>query len=764
MKHDTQLVTRVSPLRLPPVTVVQGRLNPSMIEDDISFAQLWRVLQKRRWTIFASVGLMLALALAVSLFMTPKYEGVSVIEVNKENADMLGLDDMTGMMGGSDGLDYNVSLQTQADVLKSDTLAFQVAQQLGLEKRKEFALRPGWSNVEQVKAELQLPLEKAPLRQQRIRDAFEKNLTVKTVPGTREIRVRFLSPHPQVAADVVNTLVNDFMEQYFRTRYSATAQASDWLSKQLSDLKTQVEISQEKLNSYQKQAGILGTDETQNVVMAKLEELNQQLTAAEANRILKETVYQLTKTGNAELVSGMAGSNLIGAQGAAAGANSLALIQNLRAQEADLKVQYAQAATKYGSAYPKLIQMRNQLQELDGDVRTEIGKLAARAQNDYIAAKNAENMLRASFDKQKTEANRLSDSAIQYTIMKREVESGRQLYQDLLKKLKEAGVLAGLRSTNIVVVDPGRLGAKPVQPNFPLNMALGLGIGLLGGMVLAFVRDSIDNTVSTPAQAEEITALPSLGFVPMMGNGRRHLHLPIGKKVPLEYSILENPSSQLAEAFRALRTSLLLSNVDSPPKTILVTSALPQEGKSTTSMNLAIALVQQGARVLLIEGDLRRPTLHSRLNIGTPSLSGALASRNGDRPTITEHPNVPGLFFLPAGPKPPFPAEALASERMKELLNTWREEFDFVVIDSPPLLSVTDAVMLSRSADAVLLVVRSEQTTRQSLLRARDLLRRAQASLVGVLVNDVDVNSPDYYQNYGYYGSKYGKEYYDGNN
>ena len=764
MKHDTQLVTRVSPLRLPPVTVVQGRLNPSMIEDDISFAQLWRVLQKRRWTIFASVGLMLALALAVSLFMTPKYEGVSVIEVNKENADMLGLDDMTGMMGGSDGLDYNVSLQTQADVLKSDTLAFQVAQQLGLEKHKEFALRPGWSNVEQVKAELQLPLEKAPLRQQRIRNAFEKNLTVKTVPGTREIRVRFLSPHPQVAADVVNILVNDFMEQYFRTRYSATAQASDWLSKQLSDLKTQVEISQEKLNSYQKQAGILGTDETQNVVMAKLEELNQQLTAAEANRILKETVYQLTKTGNAELVSGMAGSNLIGAQGAAAGANSLALIQNLRAQEADLKVQYAQAATKYGSAYPKLIQMRNQLQELDGDVRTEIGKLAARAQNDYIAAKNAENMLRASFDKQKTEANRLSDSAIQYTIMKREVESGRQLYQDLLKKLKEAGVLAGLRSTNIVVVDPGRLGAKPVQPNFPLNMALGLGIGLLGGMVLAFVRDSIDNTVSTPAQAEEITALPSLGFVPMMGNGRRHLHLPIGKKVPLEYSILENPSSQLAEAFRALRTSLLLSNVDSPPKTILVTSALPQEGKSTTSMNLAIALVQQGARVLLIEGDLRRPTLHSRLNIGTPSLSGALASRNGDRPTITEHPNVPGLFFLPAGPKPPFPAEALASERMKELLNTWREEFDFVVIDSPPLLSVTDAVMLSRSADAVLLVVRSEQTTRQSLLRARDLLRRAQASLVGVLVNDVDVNSPDYYQNYGYYGSKYGKEYYDGNN
>ena len=764
MRHDTQLVTRLSPLRLPPATVVQGRLNPSMIEDDISFSQLWHVLQKRRWTIFACVGAMLVLALAVSLIMTPKYEGVSVIEVNKENADMLGLDDMTGMMGGADSLDYNVSLQTQSDVLKSDTLAFQVAQQLGLEQRKEFGLRSGWPNAEQVKAESQLPLEKAPLRQQRIRETFEKNLTVKTIPGTREIRVRFLSPDPQVAADVVNALVNDYMEQYFRTRYSATAQASDWLSKQLSDLKTQVETSQEKLNTYQKQAGILGTDETQNVVMTKLEELNQQLTAAEANRILKETVYQLSKTGNAELISGMAGSSLIGPPGAAAGANSLALIQNLRAQEADLKAQYAQAATKYGSAYPRLIQMRNQLQQLDTDVRTEIGKLAARAQNDYIAAKNAESMLRVSFNKQKTEANRLSDSAIQYTIMKREVESGRELYQDLLKKLKGAGVLAGLRSTNIVVVDPGRLSATPVQPNLPLNLALGLGIGLLGGVALAFVRDGLDNTISTPAQAEEITSLPALGFVPMFGNGHKGLHLPIRKKGQLDCSILENPSSQLAEAFRALRTSLLLSNVDSPPKTILVTSALPQEGKSTTSMNLAIALVQQGTRVLLIEGDLRRPTLHSRLNITSPSLSGALASRNGDRPKITQHPGVPGLFFLPAGPKPPFPAEALASERMKELLSTWREEFDFVVIDSPPLLSVTDGVMLSRSADAVLLVVRSEQTTRQSLLRARDLLRRAQASLVGVLVNDVDVNSPDYYQNYGYYGSKYGKEYYHGNN
>lgn len=763
MKDNNKLVPRVSTIGPLPATVIERRPVPPPTEDDISLSQLWHVLRKGRWTILVCMGVTVALALVVSFLMTPKYEAVSILEVNKENADMLGLDNMTGVTGGSDSLDYNVSLQTQASVLKSDTLAFQVAEQLGLETRNEFALRTGWPNAEQVTAELTLPLDKAPLRQQRIREMFKRNLSVKTIPGTREIRVRFLSPDPKLSADVVNALVNDYMEQYFRTRYSATAQVSDWLSKQLSDLKAEVETSQEKLNSYQKQAGILGTDETQNIVMTKLEELNRQVTAAEANRILKETVYQLTKGGDAELISGTAGSSLIGPQ-AAAGANSLSLIQNLRAQEAELKVQYAQASTKYGSAYPRLLEMRNQMQQLESEVRTEIGKLAVRTHNDYVAAKSAESMLRQSFNRQKAEANRMSDSAVQYTIMKRDVESGRQLYQDLLKKLKEAGVLAGLRSTNILVVDPGRLSGIPIQPNFPLNIALGVGIGLAGGVLLAFVRNSMDNTVSTAAQAEEITSLPSLGFVPMLRSTRRSVALTRRKHPPLQCSILENPSSRLAESFRALRTSLLLSNIDSPPKTILVTSALPQEGKSTTSMNLAVALAQQGARVLLIEGDLRRPTLQAQLNIASPSLSGALSNRSDDRPDITQYASVPGLFFLPAGPKPPFPAEALGSNRMKYLLNTWREEFDFVVIDSPPLLSVTDAVMLSRNADAVLLVVRSRQTTRQSLMRARDLLHRAHAPLVGVLVNDVDMDSPDYYKNYGYYGRKYDKEYYDGDN
>ena len=734
-------------------------------EDDISFTELWHVLLRRKWIVIGSTLIMFAAALALTLRSTPRYEASSRIEINKENSDMLGLDDMTGMMGGgSDSLDYNVTLQTQANVMKSDSIAHQVTQELGLEKRKEFALEPGWFNADEVNAERSLPLEKAPLRREKIQKVFEKNLTVKTVPGTRMIEVSFLSPDPQVAADVVNHLVNDYMERYFRTRYSATAQASDWLSKQLDDLKAQVESSQEKLNNYQKEAGILGTDENHNVVMAKLEQLNQQLSAAEANRITKEAVYQLTKTGNAELVSGMATSTLMMGQ-SMPGGSPLSLIQNLRAQQAQLKEQYAQASKKYGAAYPKLIQMRSQMEQLEADIQSEIDKVAARAQNDYKAAKTAEDQIRASFERQKAEANRLNDSAVKYTIMKREVESGRQLYEDMLKKLKGAGVLAGLRSTNIVVVDPARTTAEPARPRYPLNLGLGLGVGLLGGIALAFIRDNMDNSIRTPEQVEMITSLPSLGYIPEIGTNPGEKRFALKKAdVSPQWSILDKPSSHVSEAYRSLRTSILLSSADIPPKVILVTSALPQEGKSTTSLNVAIALAQHKTKVLLVDADLRKPTLHTRMGLTSTGLSSSLASRNGHRPDFVQHSGLQNLWMLPAGIKPPFPAEILGSQRMGELLINWREDFDFIVLDTPPILSVTDAVVLSRIADAVLVVVRSEKTTRQSLLRAKEILRKAQAPVIGVVVNGVNVNSPDHYHSYGYYGSEYGKGYYSDEN
>jgi capsular exopolysaccharide synthesis family protein len=568
------------------------------------------------------------------------------------------------------------------------------------------------------------------------------------------LQVRFLNPDPNVAVAVVNTLVNDYLERNFQIQYRATAQVSDWLSSELTNLRAQVEASEQKLVEYQKQAGILGSDENNNVVMTKLEELNKQLTTAEANRIFAHTVFQLVRSGDPELLSSAAGSNSIGGSIGQANANSLTVIQNLRLQESQLKAQYAQAATKYGSAFPKLVELRSQLNSLNTSIQTEIQKLYARAQNDYLVAKKSEDVLRASFESQKAQALKLNDAAIHYTLQKHEVEANRNLYEALLTKLKEAGVLAGLRSTNVVVIDPARTTADPARPRYVLNTALGLLVGLFGGLVYAFVKSGLDTTVRTPQQVEAATALPSLAILPEVKIRTRHYPLLRKKTHQAGVSVLADPSSEIAEAFRTLRTSVMMSESDRPPQLIMITSALPQEGKTATSINVAITLAQQNCNVLLVEADLRRPQLTSRLGVSPATGLSELLSGNAELHHYTQFPGFPNLFLLSAGSRPNNPSELLGSNRMKAAIDFWRHRFDFIVLDTPPVLSVTDPVLVSRYADAVVLVVRYGQTTRQSLVHTSEILARAKAKVAGVAVNRFDLNSLDYYQTYGVYSSK----------
>lgn len=724
--------------------------------NDISIADFWRTIQKRRPAIVTCVVVCTMLAAGVSLLMTPKYEAISSIEVNKEVSDVVG-DEMTRAASdaqSADSLDFNITLETQAKVLKSPSLAYQVSQQLGLEKREEFQLTPWFFDKDEIVAEYRKPLDLSAMRRRKIAKVFEKNLSVKPLAGTRLIEVRFLSPDPQVAANVVNTLVSDYLDQYFRTRYNATAQASEWLSKELSDLKNQVEASQQKLVVYQKQAGILGADETNNVTMTRLEELNKQVTAAEANRILAETVYQAVRSGNAELISNVGGNSLAVGPNAVANANSLSLIQGLRAQQAQLKMQYAQAATKYGSEFPTLVQMRNQLSDLEGSIQNEVNKLAARAENDYRIARQSEDLLQQSFNRQKAEAERLNDAAIHYTLQKHEVAASRSLYDGLLSKLKEAGVLAGLRSTNIVVVDPARTTAKPASPKIPLIAALGFIGGLLGGVALAFLKEGLDTTIRTAEQIETIALLPAIAIVPDASRKAFWRRCLPGKAKARELSVLDS-GSDVAEAFRSLRTCVTGFEAEPQSKVFIVTSALPQEGKSTTSLNAAITLAQQGSKVLLVDADLRRPQLHAKFRDAAATGLSDLIQSGGETSEYVHKSYIRGLSVLTAGERSAMPAELLGSSRMKELVNKWRAEFDYVVIDTPPVLAVTDPVVLSRYADSVIFVVRYRETRLQSLLRARDLLMRGKAKIAGVLVNQVDVNSPDYFHSYGYYAAKY---------
>jgi polysaccharide biosynthesis transport protein len=703
-----------------------------------------RVLIKRKWLVISCIVGIFAVVAIASLRQTPIYEAAGQIVVNKADSNLITFKDEMPVVDYYDPAD----LDTEVRILQSDLLALQVIRQLNLDKRPEFGGH-GDQNVQNLVAD---PLQNDSARVSSLLGAFKGGLRVALIPNTRIIEIHYVSTDPQLAANVVNTLAATYVEQNFKTKFESTMQASDWLSKQLVDLQMKVETSQEKLVQYQKQHEILGNDEKQNITTEKLDEINRELTAAESDRMGKEAIYRQTQSSDPEVVRAAIIAD------AAGGGGGSHLLDGLREQQAALKIQIAELSTQFGPSYPKVVQLNTQLKEIDHQLQQEIDKSVDHLRGQYLAALQRENLLRDSFDKQKQEANKLNESAIEYSLLKREVESNRTLYEGLLEKLKEAGVTAGLRSNNFRITNPARVPQSPIEPNIPRNLAFALVLGVISGVGLAFLLENMDNTVRTPEQAQALAALPSLGMIPLGSKTSGH-NSTIGRlaltasKEAVEMVTQVRPQSQMAESYRALRTSLLLSNLGAPPKVIMVTSARPQEGKTTTSINTAIVLAQKGVRVLLIDADLRRPSVHKTLGMGPRSgLSNVLTGSANMQQAISVSPILPNLWILPAGTPPPNPAELLASSNMKDLIDGLRDQYDHIVIDTPPTLSVTDAVVLSSRADATILVIRSGQTTKQALRRSRDILMQVNAHVAGVLLNAVDLTSPDYYYYYEYQG------------
>jgi succinoglycan biosynthesis transport protein ExoP len=709
-----------------------------------------RVLIKRKWLVFSCLAIIFGVVALATMRSTRIYDTTGSIAINKTDPTMMSIKDSAN--GGTDYYDPT-DLDTEVRILKSDLLALQVIRQLNLDKRPEFGGTAEPSTSLGLTTDALQPDSE---RTTALLAGFKGGLRVSLVPNTRIIEIHYRSADRNLAAGAVNTLISTYIEQNFKTRFESTMQASDWLSKQLVDLEIKVQTSQEKLVQYQKQHEILGIDEKQNIITSKLDELNKELTAAESDRMGKESVYRLVESGDPDTAAAAAVS--------AGSSSNSSLMEKLRDQQADLKIQIAQLSTQFGNSYPKVVQLNTQVKEVDAQLRTEMTKVVSRVRSGYLASLQHETMLRAALDKQKQEANQLNESAIEYSLLKRDVESYRTLYEGLMEKLKEAGVTAGLKSNNIRNVDKARVPTEPSEPNVPRNLAFALALGLTTGVGLAFLLEGIDNTVRTPEQAQAISALPSLGMIPLgskttEASVRQRLTVASSREA-VELVTQSRPQSQMAESYRALRTSLLLTSLGAPPKVILVTSALPQEGKTTTSINAAIVLAQKGTRVLLIDADLRRPSIHKTLGMGPKTgLSNVLTGSATLQQAVVRSALVPTLFILPAGTPPPNPAELLASSNMKDILAELREQYDHIIVDTPPTLSVTDAVVMSTRADAVVLVIRSGQTTKQALRRSRDLLMQVNARIAGVLLNAVDLTSPDYYYYYEYQG-KYGHAYY----
>jgi exopolysaccharide transport family protein len=732
------------------------QLGPSYLTlpgQDSALREYLRVLIKRKWLVISCLAIIFGVVALATMRSTRIYDAYGTIAINKTDPAILNLKDSAN--GGAADYSDPTDLDTEVRILKSDLLALQVIKQLNLDKRPEFGgTQASPSNMLGLTTDaLQPDSEKTTS----LLAGFKAGLRVALIPNTRIIEIHYRSPDKTLAANVVNTLIASYIEQNFKTRFESTMQASDWLSKQLVDLEMKVQTSQEKLVQYQKQHEILGIDEKQNITTSKLDELNKELTAAESDRMQKESIYRLVQSSDPDMATAAAVS-------AGGSAGSSGLMERMREQQADLKIQIAQLSTQFGNAYPKVVQLNTQLKEVDAQLQTETIKVVSRVRSGYLAALQHETMLRQAMDNQKQEANKLNESAIEYSLLKRDVESYRTLYEGLMEKLKEAGVTAGLRSNNIRSVDKARVPTYPSEPNVPRNLAFALALGLSTGIGLAFLLEGIDNTVRTPEQAQAISGLPSLGMIPLgsksgLEAAAKRLTVASSREA-VELVTQSRPQSQMAESYRALRTSLLLTSLGGPPKVILITSALPQEGKTTTSINTAIVLAQKGTRVLLMDADLRRPSIHKTLGMGPKTgLSNVLTGNATLQQAVVRSNILPTLFVLSAGTPPPNPAELLASSNMKDILAELREQYDHIVVDTPPTLSVTDAVVMSTRADSVVLVIRSGQTTKQALRRSRDLLMQVNARVSGVLLNAVDLSSPDYYYYYEYQG-KYGQRYY----
>jgi polysaccharide biosynthesis transport protein len=706
------------------------------------------ILKKHQWLI-VSFLLTVVTVVTIATFKTkPVYVAAARVEVDREAQAMQPFPDSSSY---DEYMDQDNYIETQTRILESETLALATIKSMDLARYPEFGGNPNVLAIPRFGQTAQRPA---------ILGAFLGGLSVKRVPNTRLIEVQFEAEDPQLAAQIVNAHVQNYSEANFRSRYDATTQASNWLSAELEELRIKVQKSEDARIAYERENQIWTIDEKQNITTQKLADLNKSLTDAQTELLQKEALFEIAKSGDVDQLSQV---------------RENAYISDLFKRLSEIEEQYADASAQFGPNYPRVQHLLVEKQNLEDAIGRAKQNVVASIEADYRTGRERVDLLLGALDKQKAEANDMAEKLVQYHILEHDAESNKQLYDSLQQKLKEAGITAGLRSSNIRIVDPALVPTHPSRPQKARNILLAFLVGLVGGVGLALLREYLDNTVKSPDDIERLAGLPSLAVVPEVRSLNGHGRVRYGKllgdseqppeddgALRVEIVSFAKPKSQVSEAFRALRTSLLLSQAEHPPQVILVTSALPREGKTTAAVNLAVTLAQLGDRTLILDSDLRKPGVRRVLNLSVGRESG-LSSYLSGLATLDDvtfpHPEIDNLVALPTGPIPPSPADLLSSHRMRDAISYLRQKYKFIVIDSPPIMAATDAVILSALTDGVLLVVRSGTTPKEAFTRTRDLLHAVKCRLLGVVLNAVDSSAPDYYYSYRYYPYAYGYGY-----
>jgi capsular exopolysaccharide synthesis family protein len=706
----------------------------------------FRVVVKRRHIGIAAFAVVTLAAVVYAFTATPIYEGRAQLLIESDDPNIVDFKQVTGEQVSTNAVSRQDYYQTQYRLLQSrsvvkktiDTLTLWDVPELNATASASplsFAAAREWiGGLFSSVSEAAVTGVDETTAQARTIDEFLRRLKVVPVRNSRLAEVAFRSQDPVLAARVANNVAQSYIDMNLEFRFTATREASAWLEQQLTEQRKGVEGAEVRLQQYREQNDALSLEDRQNIVVQKLADLNAAVTRAKTERLQKEAMYR-------QLVDAERDPAMLDTFPAIL-ANEF--IQQQKAELATLQRKQAQLAEKYGERHPEMIEVHSAIQTSQLRLQGEVAKIVQAVRTEYQAAVAQEQSMTAALDSQKGEALAMNRKAIDYGVIQRDVDSNKQIYDSLLQRAKETGVSGELRTSNVRIVDPAEPPTSPVSPRRLLSILAGLCGGAFLGIGLAFLFEYLDNRVKTPEEIERDLGLPSLGLIPKTAATAAMANPLISDAVPPDFS----------EAFRGLRTNILFSASDGGPRSIVVTSTGPSEGKTMVAGNVAIALAQAGQRVLLIDADMRRPRSHELFSLAAePGLSNLLVG--AAKPSeVVQASGIPNLWVMAAGKTPPNPAELLGSKRFADLTGSLGGHFDCVIIDTPPVLAVTDAAVIAHRSSGVLFVIAADVTSRQAAQTALDQLEHARAKFLGAVLNRVDIERDAYY-----YSRYYRKDY-----
>ena len=714
-------------------------------KEDLGLSDLWLIIRKRRLLVAGmAIGLGI-LATANGLHRGKMYTARGEIQIQPGSAAEL-KQSISSVLGGGGG-SLDVVIESDSRILTSDKVLITVARTLKLQDDPVFL--GGSASVGTVgSGGRAASLEHASLDDPHVRNGvlgtLRAHLVIARVPRTQMISLSYTSASPQLSADIVNTLESEFIKNNFIAHYSNTQQVTNWLTSQIDDLRAVVQASQDRMVDLQKKLGISALDPSHSVIVQEISNLERGVSDATQQRVLADARYHILESLPSDEIQDSATSlNNGGGQ---------TLLSNMRTQRASVVAELARLQPVYGPNYPLVKQLNSQVQGLDREIAKEESRVIVQAKDASAVAHSAEDQAKGMLDNRIHELYGARDDIVQYALLTQEYESNRHMYESILARLREAAVDAGLDSADISIVD---LAALPMSPSSmsPIKMgAIGFIFGLFGGLAFALLLEKMDTRMRDSKQIQDLLGLPAIAVIPQTSWKTKEP----AAEMPAGPELLWDLRSPFAEAIRVFRTSIQLSSTSRESRVIAITSCQPGEGKTTLSMNLAAALAQGGKKVILVDTDMRRPSVYWRLGLSDKKgLSEFLTGLESLSEITQKHKTLTTLDVIPSGICPPLPADLLASDQMKQFVQYLREEYDYVIFDTPPALSVTDPLIVATLADGLVLVIRQGYCTRAMLLRATEVFRDVEVKVYGFVLNGVDASLPEYYGYLGYYSYDY---------